>query len=114
MEATEVLKGGNSSYGGSSSGSLTTTKDYKAIIVSVFALNTRGGGSAGSSVKKPDGTAITVSTSQSNSFWGGTPDKGDFDCQVYTMVYLNVPSGSTVQYTASANQRTGSSVIGVL
>lgn len=90
MEATEILKGGNSSYGGSSNGS------------------------AGSSVKKPDGTVINVSANQSNSFWGGTPNKGDFDCQVYTHVYLNVPSGSTVSYTASANQRTGSNVIGVL
>ena len=110
----EVLKNGNNNYGTNSSGSLTTSKDYKAIIVTVFALNTRGGGSAGSRVTTQDGTSITASTNQSLSFWGATPNKGDMDGQVYTHVYLNVPSGSTVSYTANANQRTGSTVIGIL
>ena len=39
---------------------------------------------------------------------------GDADCIDQTFVFLNVPSGSTVTYTANADRRTGSNVIGIL
>lgn len=112
----EVLKAGNSSYGGSSSGSLVTTKDYKAIVVNCFTLSTRGGSgqNCGSSVKAQDGTTIANTVVTNTNFWGGTPNKGDMDCLNAVWIYLNVPSGSTVTYTATANQRTGSSVMGIL
>ena len=114
VESTDVLKSGNSSYGGNSSGSLKTTKDYKAIVVQTFSLSNRGGSNSNNAtVTSPDGTRIT-STSTNTSFWGDIPDMGDADCLNVVRVFLNVPSGSTVTYTANANRRTGSAVMGIL